>query len=572
MLRKIPCDWFLTDGILSDVRLGAPLRVMDALVRAGVVKDDGTLISRLNREWVFRRRWRYYAGFDAPKTEGARRFLVLEGLCGTYQVSLNGQRLFDGSSDSVKVAAAGLKEKENLIEIEFEPENNEVMIPSSGFAGAMLLYDCGSTAIMKTDARFTSDMCTVLTEIDAGQGGEVQLIYTLETASGTREKTVYNMLSKGKNEIEYSPFTHIGSGRVMMEISVKKDGITSDAARVIKYVPSDAGTARGFLASDGFGMSVASKAGANSVAVRGGTRACTLAADRALAAFPSDCTVLKSADCAMQSMDILNELSGGNTDILEKEAVWRLSGISKAVYDKTVLPAGEGASLERRVNVSRYLQAVRLREKAQRARLMNESLFLSDVRDRGPAFTSPALFDRNERPRPAYFALSQAWRKEHAFVLQPPEGVVDGICAVPVYYVCDEGAERAIVNVCAYNRRGDALIKASYPVMSSSRDSVGRLLVEVENEEFIIVRTQLVRSARTVSTTDTVISMDGREFLEAEETQLLLREDGIENAGSTAAIGVCIPGESYFGVILPGERVKIGRGKPAAAEGLNILY
>lgn len=58
MLRKIPCDWFLTDGILSDIRLGAPLKVMDALLRAGVVKDDGRLISRLNREWVFRRSWR----------------------------------------------------------------------------------------------------------------------------------------------------------------------------------------------------------------------------------------------------------------------------------------------------------------------------------------------------------------------------------------------------------------------------------------------------------------------------------------------------------------------------------
>lgn len=572
MLRKIPCDWFLTDGILSDVRLGAPLRVMEALMRAGVVKDDGTLISRLNREWVLRRYWKYYTSFDAPKADGERKFLVLEGLSGSYEIRLNGVTLFEGSGESVKTEAKGLLEKGNSLEIEFQPEDNRVMIPAAGFSGSLLLYDSGSVAILKADVQYTSDMCTVLSEIDSTQGGEVLLTYTLETEAGTREKKIYQMLSKGKNEIEHSPFTHIGSGRAAMEISVKKDSITSDSQKIVKYVPADTGAARGFLVSDGFGMSVASRAGANSVVVKGGARAFTLSADRALVAFPPERVQLKYADCAMQSMEILEELSGGNPDILEKEAIWRLSGIAKEIYDKTVLPAGENASIERKISVSRYLQAVRLRETAEKARLMNENLFLGAIRDPGPAFTSPALFDKNERPRPAYFALSQAWRPRHSFALQPPEGVVDGICAVPVYYVCDESAESAVVSVCAYNARGEILMKASYPVMGSSKEPVGRLLVEVSDEEYLIVRTQILCGAQTESVCDTVIGLNGREVIDAEETQLLLRDSAVENVGSTAALGVCIPGEAYFGVILPGERVEIGRGKPAAAEGLNILY
>ncbi|MBQ5770165.1 MAG: hypothetical protein IIW08_03210 [Clostridia bacterium] len=187
MLRKIACDWFLTDGILPDVRLGAPLRIMDALMRAGVVKDDGQLISRLAREWVFRRSWRYYADFTAPKTEGTRVFLEMDGLYGKYAVRLNGKEIYKGDSRYLKAEATGILTQENRIEIEFEPESNDTMLPVSGIYGNLLLYDSGDAAIMKTDVNFTSDMCTALSVVDARADGEVQMIYKLTTDKGVRE-------------------------------------------------------------------------------------------------------------------------------------------------------------------------------------------------------------------------------------------------------------------------------------------------------------------------------------------------------------------------------------------------
>ena len=300
MLRKIPCDWFLTDGILPDVRLGAPLRVMDALLRAGVVKDDGTLVSRLSREWVFRRSWRYYADFAAPKTEGTRVFLEMDGLFGKYTVLLNGNEIFRGDSEYLKAEATGALQAENRVEIVFEPESNETMLPVSGIYGNLMLYDCGNLAVTKMDANFTGDMCTVVSCVNALTDGEVQLIYTLTTESGMREKKIYYTLSRGENEIEHSPFTGVGAGKVSFEFAVKKDGVTSDTAKVVKYVSEDSCALRGFEASDGFDMSAVRRSGGNTVVVSGSPRAYTLAADRALTACEPGRAPLKEAECALQ--------------------------------------------------------------------------------------------------------------------------------------------------------------------------------------------------------------------------------------------------------------------------------
>ncbi|MBQ1255712.1 MAG: hypothetical protein IIX93_00345, partial [Clostridia bacterium] len=196
---------------------------------------------------------------------------------------------------------------------------------------------------------------------------------------------------------------------------------------------------------------------------------------------------------------------------------------------------------------------------------------LKNVRDEAPVFASRAIFDMNERPRPAYYALMQAWSREHAFAVCSAEGVVDGICTAQAYYVCDEGAESATVNVTAYGADGHELIGSNFPVLGSSKESVGRLMIEVGDEPFIVIRTKVVRSFHDVCVCDTVLPIGGSIY-DAEETQLIYKNHGIENVGGVAAIGVSIPGANYFGAILPGERVEIEPGKPAAAEGLNILY
>ncbi|MBQ5770164.1 MAG: hypothetical protein IIW08_03205, partial [Clostridia bacterium] len=133
-------------------------------------------------------------------------------------------------------------------------------------------------------------------------------------------------LHKGANEIEHSPFTDIGAGKATLEICVKKDSITADTAKVTKYVSADIRSARGFAVSDGFGMSAVRRAGGNAVVVTGSARAYTLAADRELTAYDEGRLTLSEAECALQKVEMLKELSGGNTDMLEKEAIWRLSG------------------------------------------------------------------------------------------------------------------------------------------------------------------------------------------------------------------------------------------------------
>lgn len=372
MLRKIPCDWFLTDGILPDVRLGAPARIMDALMRAGVVKDDGTLISRLSREWVFRRSWRYYADFSAPKTEGTRVFLEMDGLFGKYTVRLNDKEIYKGDSEYLKAEATGVLNAENRIEIEFEPESNETMLPVSGLFGNLLVYDAGDVVIMKSEANYTTDMATVLSTVDAHCDGEVQILYTLTTEKGVREKKIYMGLSRGANEIEHSPFTDIGSGRTELEICIKKDGITADSARIVKYVSEDMRTLRGFRASDGFGMSAVRRVGGNAVIVGGSRRSYTLAADRGLTAFENGRIALTDAECALQKLEILEELCGGNTDMLEKEAIWRLSGVDKDVYMNAVSMVPDDADLDGKcapaVTARRYVWPTRREKQGFRAK------------------------------------------------------------------------------------------------------------------------------------------------------------------------------------------------------------
>ncbi len=572
MFRKIPCDWFLTDGILSDIRLGAPKRVMDALLRAGVVKDDGKLISRLNREWVFRRSWRYYTTFTAPVYDGTRAYLALDGLAGHYTVYLNGTELKRSDGDNTRVEVTGrMKENENTLEIEFEPEDNSVMVPTVGLSGQMLLYDSGDTTISAIDVHYENGDCLVTAEVNALSEIEIQMAFELTVSGETSTKKIYKDVLPGKNLIECVPFKNVPAGKVTLEMKVKKDEITSDSVSVVKFAKDARSAARGFQVSDAFGMAITARAGGNSVVTPMNARAFTLAADRGLTAYIYGKIPVNVAQYAVSRMETLMELSGGDASILEKEALWRLSGIREDVFRPCVMAYGENASIEKKIDVSRYLQAISVRRQAENARLREMPFVLGSVRDNGRAFASRALFDHNDRPRPAYYAIMQAWRREHAFAVQPEGSMKDGLLTVPVHYVADEGAEPATVSAVAYSMEGKELMAANFPVMGTSSEAIGRLCVEKEENEFVVVRVKVLRSGQVISKTDSLIVPQGGTLNQLSETRILVRDNAIENVGDVAAIGVCVPGAEFFGCLLPGESVPIPAGRPGYTEGLNII-
>lgn len=572
MFRKIPCDWFLTDGILSDIRLGAPLKVMDALLRAGVVKDDGKLISRLNREWVFRRSWRYFTTFKVPAYDGTRAYLALDGLSGRYTVFLNGTELKRSDGDSTRAEVTGyLKENENALEIEFEPEDNSVMVPSVGLSGQMLLYDSGDTTISAIDVHYENGDCFVTSEINALKETEIQMAFELTANGETITKKIYKDVLPGKNLIECVPFKNVPAGKVILELKVKKDEITSDSVSIVKFAKEAKSAVRGFQVSDAFGMAVTARAGGNSVVTPMNARAFTLAADRGLTAYIYGKVPVNVAQYAVSRMETLMELSGGDASVLEKEALWRLSGIREDVFRPCAMAYGENAPIEKKIDVSRYLQAVSVRRQAENARLREMPFVLGSVRDNGRAFASRALFDHNDRPRPAYYAIMQAWRKEHAFAVQPEGSMKDGLLTVPVHYVADEGAEPATVSAVAYSMKGEELMAANFPVMGTSSEAIGRLCVEKEENEFVIVRVKVIRGGQCISKTDSLIIPENGTLNQLDETQIIVRDNSIENVGDTAAVGVCVPGAEYFGCLLPGEIIPIPAGRPGYTEGLNII-
>lgn len=572
MLRKIACDWFLTDGILSDIRLGAPLRVMDALLRSGVVKDDGKLVSRLQREWVFRRSWRYQTSFQAPAYDGSRAFLVLDGLSGRYSIRLNGEEIAWGEGENTRAEVTGkLKDEGNALEITFEPEDNSVMVPTVGLSGQMFLYDCGDTTINAIDVHYDAGQCTVNAEIDAMAEAELQLAFYLTAGSETTNKKIYKTVTPGKNLIECVPFKNVPAGKCTLEMKVKRDEITQDGITIVKYTKNTKNAARGFQVSDAFGMAVTARCGGNSVVTPMNTRAFTLAADRGLTAYIYGKIPVNVCQYAVSRMETLMELAGGDTNALQKEALWRLSGIREDVFRQSVMALGKDAPIEKKIDVSRYLQAVSVLRQAESARLRETPFILGHVRDGGRAFASRALFDHNDRPRPAYYALMQAWKSEHAFARQPDGLYKDGLLTVPVYYVADEGAKSATVMATAYSLTGEELISANFPVMGSSQEAVGRLCIEKDDHEFVIVRTKIMRNDECVHSSDTLIFPEGGLLSDIPDAELVHMDGAIRNAGETAAIGVCIPGAEYYGCLLPGESISVSQARPSYTEGLNII-
>jgi len=573
MLIKIPCDWFLTDGILTDVRLGAPLRVMDALRRTGDVQADGPVISRLHSEWVMRRRWIYKTSFPVTALSGERRFLVLEGLSGKWSWRLNGEELAGGGSGRAEAEVTSLlHEGENHVEIAFEPCANDDLVSENGFYGSMYLKNTGLRAIASLRFDCENGAVSAKTKVDAVAAGSLAFRYRLRMGEDMREATVNESVTEGENDFLHTPFEDsVPDGKCEISLELFLEEEREDDARCAMYVSSAEGAMRGFSASDAFGMAYIRRAGGNAVCAPDETRLRNLASDRRLRFSPvSD--GFHTARPAFQPMDVLSEMAGETDFLYKKGAIFRLSGLDVHALDDVYALSGDRKDdKEYVIRLSRYMQAVELRKNAEDARRKGESFLLDGVRDHTPMPVSSALFDRSERPRPAYFALSDAWKTEHAYASAPASVSDDGILAVPVYYLCDDASGISTINARAYSLDGRELVSASFPALGGSAEPVGRLLAEMPEDGYVVVRTRVMKNDEAVSVSEILIARDAALISALPETQLLLHDDRVENAGSCAAVGVTVPGADYFGILLPGESVPVSKGKPNQAEGLNTI-
>lgn len=330
---------------------------------------------------------------------------------------------------------------------------------------------------------------------------------------------------------------------------------------------------RGFQTFDAFDMSLSQRTGANCAYFKPSPRLMSLAADRMLTA-KEDASALYEARPASQRTDTLSALTGDDPSLFEEGKLFRVSGVKEtAFHDLYALAGDKKTDAEFILGLSRYIQAVSLRKDAENARRKGADFIVTGVRHHTPRAVSSALFDSDDRPRPAYFALANAWKSVHAFVSEGDLSAEDGILALPVYFVSDHPQDEVYtVNAKAYAIDGRELLSANFPALGNSADAIGRLCTELPEDGLLAVRVRVLLSESVISSSDYLFSYKDGAIGDIRSTQLLLRGNTLENAGSTCAVGVSIPGADYFGILLPGEKITIPDGKPNRAEGLNVIY
>ncbi len=565
MLKKILCDWRLTDGLIDPIRLGSPETALDALVHSGFAEEGGRVLDRLKNEWVCRREWRYFASFSNVLPADVRKFLRLDGLIGAYRVSFNGSFVYAGDDACIEFEITDTsRDADNTIEIEFSPESDSSMYSTCGFRGNMYIRDTGSTAIRSFNMRLMPDgEWRSEVALSSSEAREFEFRYALERDGGKVERTLRENVPAGEFTLSHTPF---GGARLNSRCEVTlsvMDGIrVIDESYYTEYISDMDSPARGFMADCLSEVEAAANACANCVCCRDSALGVkTFAGERDLMLIKYLPSLAQTAKCATQPYEKLVEMAGGDETALESDFLWRLSGGEK--------PDLNADSLAGLCALSRYRQAVELRDMAERARLKREMLLIGGAFDARPACASGALFDFDGLPRPAYTALSLAWRGEHAFARAPSEENADGIVAVPIFYVCDKDGPAATVNARAYSLDGRELVSASYPVLGRATDVVGRLCVDAPDDKILLVRVTVTRFGEIESASDCAIIPEGA-LGSLKKTQLLISDASVENVGDVCAVGVHVADSNYFGFMLPKQKIVLSGARRSRVEGLNI--
>ena len=360
-----------------------------------------------------------------------------------------------------------------------------------------------------------------------------------------------------------------GAVSVSLHMEVWLDGAVSDARDARLCLATDDVAPRGFAGADAVAAARAADVGANALCAPDVSRARMAAAEHGLTFIPYHSLATQRAARACQRHEALLQLAGDESRMLDP-ALWRLTGCDPDAPDLATLLSPDG-DFEAACRLSRYRQAISLRDAAEHARMKRVPFLLDGARDEAPVCASGALFDLDGAARPAYFALADAWRPEHAFVLPPESFPADGIVSVPVFYLSDEKMPPCTVNVRAYSMDGQERITAGFPVPGRATDIVGRLCVEMPEDGLLLLRASVLRDGTCVSRSDRLIALNDDCLSSLRPVQLLRDGDNLRNASACVAIGVSVPAARYFGALLPGEALALEEARVSLAEALNPL-
>ena len=573
MRNRISCIWFLTDDVLDPIRLEAPERVREALLTAGELEPPTDYKSVLKSEWIYRRAWRYRGSFDAL-TEGKRAVMSIDGLSGAWEIRLNGQKAASGSAVSMETEVTSLlRPGRNDVDIVFLPPDSRELQPEIGFSGACQMKYVEGVVIRDFQMATAPDGSRVAkVTTDATEAVACDFQFTLSGKTARMENTIRKQLSPGVESHDLIPFEEpVQDDRVRVGLQLLVDGKTSDDSVFMEYAAQNAATARGFRAADEFSIAQTKRAGGNAVCSPESAARRMLAADCNLQFMPFVAPLDCRALCAMPDIDSLMALLGGDVSAFDRNAAWRLTGSSRESFEEIRARIGADVpNLRALTRYARYYQAIDLRARAEFARLRGEPFMLDDVFDRQVRCASPALFD-GSAPRPAFFALADAWKKHHAFA-QPPEAYpADGITNIPIYAVSDEQRHPVTVSATVYRPDGQDTVSASFPVNVFTPGVAGRICAEIPENDYVIVRTRVVSRGFTLSSSDTVVARDARILTHLPLAQLAIDGNEVKNVSTTAALGVAVAGADFFGAILPGERVVLSHPADRQVEGLNVV-
>ena len=346
-------------------------------------------------------------------------------------------------------------------------------------------------------------------------------------------------------------------------------GVVSDSRDARLYIPADETAPRGFAGADAVSAALAAEIGANALCAPNASRARMAAAEHELAFIPYHSLAIQRAARACQRYEALLRLAGNESRVLDP-ALWRLTGCDMDAPELSSLLSSDG-DFEEVCRRSRYRQAIALRDAAEHARMKRVPFLLDGAKDDAPTCLSGALFDLDGAARPAYFALADAWKAEHAFVLPPESFPADGIVSVPVFYLSDEKTPPCTVNVRAYSMDGQELITAGFPVPGRATDVIGRLCVEMPEDGLLLLRASVLRDGACVSRSDRLITLNEACLSALRPVQLLPDAATLRNASNTVAVGVSVPAAHYFGALLPGETLPLDEPRLPGFETLNPL-
>jgi len=561
MYRRVPCDWFLCDGMFRPVRLDAPMLILEVLEDTGVIPTGGTFTERLATEWVYRRTWTYSAKF-LMSDENDRTFIKLTGISGAHAVLLNGEPVTESECE----ITGGLK-GENSIGISFPPAACDLIRPVYGFGGMLMYRKTKGTAITAFEVK-KDGSCEIT--VDSLTAAGITIKYSMTCGGNRLEGEFTEKATAGVVTFTHKPFESLPqNARCDITAQVYIKTALSDEVTQSIFVSGASAAPRGLVTSGEVMIGVSAKLGANSVFTRSekpdGALG-LLSARHSLACVTLDGITPSSAENALAPEERLLEIAG-REDMLKQNALWGLTDTDRACYDraKELVPSGE---LEEIVRVSRYLQAAALQSAALNARANGKPFVLEAAEAVPGAPASKAIMDDDRSPRPAYCALKNAWRAECGYTRINGAVSDDGIFSCEVMYVSDS-AKAAGIKVTAFDINGKPLNSSSYAALDGMC-TVGRFITEMPPEGVCIIRTQLTEGSSAGVYTDEIVMKPGVGFESLPVTQLLVTQEKVINAGSCAALGVSIGAAGYFGCLLPGEEIACD--KADGAEGLNVYF